>query len=81
MFGGDTGPIHMAAAVGTPTVSFYRATDGRRNGPRGEIHRIIQSTMPCTKCLDRECGKDAACRENIKAADMLSAALELVGTP
>lgn len=81
MFGGDTGPIHIAAAVGTPTVSFYRATDGRRNGPRGDIHRIIQSTMPCTKCLHRECDKDVACRESIKAAEMLSAALELLGTP
>jgi len=78
MFGGDTGPIHIAAAVGTPTVSFYRATDGRRNGPRGDIHRILQSPLPCTKCLHRECDKDASCRESIKVKDMLEAALMLL---
>ncbi|MEA2108644.1 MAG: lipopolysaccharide heptosyltransferase I, partial [Pseudomonadota bacterium] len=33
--GGDTGPIHIAAALGTPTISYYRGTDHRRNGPRG----------------------------------------------
>lgn len=81
MFGGDTGPIHIAAAVGTPTVSFYRATDGRRNGPRGEIHRIVQSPLPCSKCLKRECDKDASCRESIKVNDMLTAAIELLKYP
>jgi heptosyltransferase-1 len=65
--GGDTGPVHMAAAVGTPTVSFYRATDGKRNGPRGENHVIIQSPMHCNACLRKECDKDAACRDSIKA--------------
>jgi heptosyltransferase-1 len=78
MFGGDTGPIHVAAAVGTPTVSFYRATDGRRNGPRGEIHRIVQSPLPCTKCLKRECDKDGSCRESITVREMLTAALTLL---
>ena len=33
--GCDTGPVHIAAALGTPTVSVYRATDARRNAPRG----------------------------------------------
>ena len=79
MFGGDTGPIHIAAAVGTPTVSFYRATDGSRNGPRGDMHRILQSSLSCTKCLQRECAKDADCRESIKVKDMLAAALSLIG--
>ncbi len=64
--GGDTGPIHMAAAVGTPTVSFYRATDGKRNGPQGDNHAIIQSPMHCNACLRKECDKDMACRESIK---------------
>jgi len=81
MFGGDTGPIHIAAAVGTPTISFYRSTDGRRNGPRGDMHRIIQSPLPCAKCLNRECDKDAACRESIKVNDMFSAAVELLKNP
>ncbi|NVN98249.1 MAG: lipopolysaccharide heptosyltransferase I [Geobacteraceae bacterium] len=78
MFGGDTGPIHLAAAVATPTVSFYRATDGKRNGPRGDIHRIVQSPLPCTKCLLKQCGKDQSCRESIDVNEMLGAAEELL---
>jgi len=67
VIGGDTGPVHMAAAVGTPTVSFYRVTDAKRNGPAGDNHLHVQSPMHCTACLRKECDKDAACRESIKA--------------
>jgi heptosyltransferase-1 len=69
--GGDTGPVHMAAAVGTPTVSFYRATDAKRNGPQGDAHVVIQSPMHCRACLRKECDKDVACRETIKAEAMM----------
>jgi len=78
MFGGDTGPIHIAAAVGTPTVSFYRATDGRRNGPRGELHRHVQSNLLCSRCLKKQCDKDQNCRESITADTMMKAALEIL---
>jgi heptosyltransferase-1 len=73
MVGGDTGPIHIAAAVGTPTVSFYRATDGKRNGPRGELHQIVQSSFICCRCLKKECEKDQACRESIRPEYLLKA--------
>lgn len=66
VIGGDTGPIHMAAAVGTPTVSFYRVTDAKRNGPLGSNHVHVQSPMHCNACLRKACDKDAACRESIK---------------
>jgi heptosyltransferase-1 len=63
---GDTGPVHLAAAVGTPTVSFYRSSDGKRSGPRGGQHVIIQSPLHCTACFRTTCDKDAICRESIK---------------
>jgi heptosyltransferase-1 len=69
--GGDTGPIHMAAAVGTPTVSFYRATDAKRNGPKGDNHFHIQSPLHCRACLRRECDRDRECRESISAAAIM----------
>ncbi|MDD2542189.1 MAG: lipopolysaccharide heptosyltransferase I [Desulfuromonadaceae bacterium] len=71
--GGDTGPIHMAAAVGTPTVSFYRATDAKRNGPQGPRHIILQSDMPCARCLNRSCRDDIICRHSIRTTDMFEA--------
>lgn len=41
--GGDTGPIHIAAALGVPTVGLYGPTSGRRNGPYGPRTLAIQS--------------------------------------
>ena len=71
--GGDTGPIHLAAAVGTPTVSFYRCTDGSLNGPLGRGQIIVQSPLTCTKCLRKVCERDDECRKSIEVATMVSA--------
>lgn len=76
--GGDTGPIHIAAAVGTPTVSFYRSTDARRNAPQGPRHITLQSSMPCTRCLERSCPDDKNCRLSIRASDMLEAIASII---
>jgi heptosyltransferase-1 len=63
--GPDTGPVHIAAALGTPTVSFYRASDGRSYGPRGERHVVVQAPMECSRCMRRSCDRDRDCRESI----------------
>jgi heptosyltransferase-1 len=63
--GGDTGPIHIAAAVGTPTVSLFRVTDAERNGPRGEEHIRLQAPMDCSPCLRKKCERDAECGASI----------------
>ncbi len=39
--GGDTGPLHLAAALGTPSIGLFGPTDPARNGPRGEFVRIL----------------------------------------
>lgn len=70
---GDTGPVHLAAAGGTPTVSLYRATDGKLTGPRGSGHITVQSPMPCTRCKLRECDRDGACSESITVPEVLGA--------
>jgi lipopolysaccharide heptosyltransferase I len=41
---GDTGPLHLAAAVGTPCLGLYGPTSGVRNGPYGAGHRVLQSS-------------------------------------
>jgi heptosyltransferase-1 len=73
VLGGDTGPIHIAAAVGTPTVSLYRASDGRRSGPRGPGQVIIQSQMDCSPCFRTACDRDEACRRSITPASVMQA--------
>ena len=75
MVGGDTGPVHLAAAVGTPTASFYRATDATRNGPSGEHNFLLQSPLHCCACLRKECDRDLQCRESIRP-DAIMAGIE-----
>lgn len=76
VIGGDTGPIHLAAAVGTPTVSLYRSSDGARSGPRGLKHAVIQVSMPCSPCFKTSCPEDAMCRQSLKADIVQARVLE-----
>lgn len=78
VIGADTGPIHLAAAVGTPTVSFYRSSDGSESGPRGRRHVIVQSPLPCSRCFRTSCPQDAECRDSIKADDLFEAVCKLL---
>jgi len=71
--GADTGPVHIAAAVGTPTVSIYRVTDGLRNGPRGERHITLQTPLDCAPCLRKTCNRDTECGESITVERVLAA--------
>jgi len=43
VIGGDTGPLHLADALGTKVIGLYGPTDGRRNGPYGQPQRTIQA--------------------------------------
>jgi heptosyltransferase-1 len=76
--GADTGPVHIAAAVGTPTVSLYRVTDAQRNGPRGERHLLLQSPLPCSPCLRKICPRDRECGESITVNEVLGAVEDLL---
>ena len=51
----DTGPGHLAAAVGTPGVSIYGSTDPARTGIRGASHVHLCADFECAPCLRREC--------------------------
>jgi heptosyltransferase-1 len=73
VIGGDTGPVHIAAAVDTPTVSLYRVTDSVRNGPRGAKHIRLQTPLQCSLCLRKECKRDMECSISIPASDVFAA--------
>ena len=51
VIGGDTGPLHLAAALGTPVVGLYGPTNPQRNGPYGQLDRCI-STFESSKRMD-----------------------------
>jgi len=77
--GADTGPVHIAAAVDTPTVSIYRVTDATRNGPRGEKHVRLQVDLPCSPCLKKACERDGECGGRISVAQVFDAVLARLG--
>jgi lipopolysaccharide heptosyltransferase I len=51
VIGGDTGPLHLAAALGTDVVGLYGPTDPRRNGPYAQLHHCVNH-FPSTKWMD-----------------------------
>ena len=56
--GGDTGPLHIAAAVGTPCVAIFGPKDPDRYQPRahnGQTHEVLFHDVPCRPCRRRQC--------------------------
>lgn len=55
--GGDTGPSHMAALLGVPTIAIFGASDGQRNAPwpPGNVTVVQRRDLPCVPCWKTEC--------------------------
>jgi heptosyltransferase-2 len=52
----DSGPMHLATAVGTPTVSLWGAGDPVVTGPLGERHQLVRHPeLPCVPCVKNRC--------------------------
>lgn len=69
----DTGPVHMAAALGVPTVVIFGATNPRRTGPYGPGHVIAESELYCRPCLSRVCKRDdRKCLTDVTVSDVVA---------
>lgn len=83
--GPDSGPLHLAVAMGTPTVHLYGPVDQATFGPWGarERHRVVTSDWACIPCnrLDwpEASGPEHGCVRDIEVAQVLAAAAELLG--
>jgi ADP-heptose:LPS heptosyltransferase len=55
MLSNDTGPMHVAAALGKPVVALFGPTEPRRTGPYGQLSGVIQISLPCLPCLKDYC--------------------------
>lgn len=51
----DTGPMHVAAALGKPVVALFGPTEPRRTGPYGQLDRVLQHPLPCRPCMKDSC--------------------------
>jgi len=79
---GDTGPMHLATAVGTRVVSLFGAADPERTGPVGRGDRVLQAaSVSCVPCRSRKCGNPhyLECMEKITVDEVYQAVMESVG--
>jgi len=74
----DSGAMHIASALGVPTVAVFGATDDQTTGPTGPLARVIREQVECSPCLKRECPIDHRCMTRISAARVADTALELL---
>jgi lipopolysaccharide heptosyltransferase I len=79
----DSGPMHIAAAVGTPVVALFGPTSAARTGPYGEGHRALARRVPCSPCFSRVCrhSPEMECLHLIQPNDVVEAARHLLTAP
>jgi lipopolysaccharide heptosyltransferase I len=76
--GSDTGPTHIAAAVGAPTVALFGAADAERNAPLGSRVAILSAGLDCSPCWKRSgCPRGVECMKAITPERVAGAAGEL----
>ena len=77
----DTGPMHIAAALGTPVVVPFGSTSPELTGPilfSGARHQLLKSDAPCSPCFLRECPIDFRCMNGITVERVVEAVMKAV---
>ena len=78
----DSGPVHMAAAIGTPTLVVFGPTDPARTGPYGTIHRVVEGHAPCRPCFSRVCRHAGMpCFASVTPVRVADVAFEMLRAP
>jgi lipopolysaccharide heptosyltransferase I len=72
-FGPDSGPMHIAAAVGCPIVSLWGSTAPERSAPWGYADLALAGAIPCHPCYLRDCPVGRECMRRIAPADVIAA--------
>ncbi|MFQ5790269.1 MAG: lipopolysaccharide heptosyltransferase II [Acidobacteriota bacterium] len=71
----DSGPMHLASALGVPTVAVFGPTDERETGPLGPRAQVVRQPVECSPCLLRECPIDHRCMLQIEVAEVYQVAV------
>jgi len=74
----DSGAMHIASALGLPTVAVFGATNHITTGPTGPLARVVREQVECSPCMKRECPIDHRCMTRVDAARVADTALELL---
>ncbi len=83
----DSGPLHMAVSLNTPTVSFFGPETPQRFGPKGSMHTIMYAEdIYCTPCLNvynqktALCGEKNVCMKAIRVEDVYEKVIQCIKT-
>jgi len=74
----DSGPMHIASALGVPTIAVFGATDDIATGPTGDLSLVVREQVECSPCLLRECPIDHRCMTRVSSARIAEAALHVL---
>jgi heptosyltransferase-2 len=67
----DSGPMHVAAALGVPIVAVFGPTDPQTTSPLSDRSCIVRKEVACAPCLLRRCPIDHRCMQRIAVADVM----------
>jgi heptosyltransferase-1 len=73
----DTGPMHLAAAMGTPVVAIFGPTAPWRTGPYGSGHRVVRADSECSPCFKRQC-ETIDCMHQISVDQVFDAVSKII---
>ena len=79
----DSGPMHIAAAVGTPVIAIFGPTDPVLSGPYGKQHVVLRSGIPCSPCMKDYCTHTPRmeCMQKVTVEQVLAAAKPFIEGP
>jgi heptosyltransferase-2 len=73
----DSGAMHVASALGVPTLAVFGSTEPQLTGPMGARSRVLRHHVPCSPCFLRECPIDFACMKSVTPEMAIAAAEKL----
>jgi heptosyltransferase-2 len=78
--GNDSGPVHICAAMGIPTLAIFGSTSPSWTSPRGRSVEIMRAALDCSPCFERECPQgEPRCMLDIDVGDVLESACRMIG--
>ena len=75
----DSGPMHIAAALGVPVAAIFGSTDPTITAPAGSRHVVIKKDVLCSPCFRRKCPTNLECMDLIRVEDVLGGVEKILG--
>ena len=75
---GDSAPMHIAAALGTPFVAIFGPTDAARHAPSFDRSRVFSKKTRCSPCYKPSCSKKMRCMAAVRPRDVFEAVMQVI---